>query len=52
MHATLADIMQLLEEAARLLQTGSASDRSSAGRKLERVAALASTMALTLKVRR
>jgi hypothetical protein len=44
-------MMALLEEVAAHLKSDSASQRTAARKKLERIVALSSTLALTLKVK-
>jgi hypothetical protein len=51
MNASIAAISALLEEVAAHLEAGSARERSAARKKLERIVALSSTLALTLQVR-
>ena len=47
----LAEMQQLLKETADLLKAGSKADKRKAVVKLERLCAIAGTLALTLKVR-
>ena len=52
MASSIATMMALLEEIAGHLKADSASERTAARKKLERVVALSSTLALMLKVKR
>ena len=47
----LAEIQQLLKEVADLLRAGSKADKRKAAVKLDRIGAIAGTLALTLKAR-
>ena len=49
MTESLATMMKLLDEIAGHLQANTKGDRSAARKKLERVIALSSTLALTLQ---
>ncbi|MDX2159353.1 MAG: hypothetical protein SFW09_22840 [Hyphomicrobiaceae bacterium] len=49
---SLATMMQLLEEVAALLESGTPRDRSAARRKLDRLTAISATLSLTLDTRR
>lgn len=51
MRGSIATITALLEEIAGHLKADTASERTAARKKLERIVAVASTMALTLKVK-
>jgi hypothetical protein len=49
MQQSLSEIQQLLREVAEHLQSPSQTDKNAAAAKLHRVAAIASTMAFTIK---
>ena len=49
MNESVNEIQRLLREAADHLKTGTSTDTRKAAAKLERIAALASTLALTVK---
>jgi hypothetical protein len=51
MTSSIATIMALLEEITAHLKSNSASERTAARKKLERIVALSSTLALMLKVK-
>ena len=48
MNESIGEIQQLLQQAAALLKSGSKPDLRQAGNKMKRIAALASTIALTI----
>jgi hypothetical protein len=52
MNESIGEIQQLLQEIAAHLSSGTKMDARRAVAKLERIAALASTMALTIQVQR
>ena len=52
MNESISEIQRLLREAAEHLKTGTPADTRRAAAKLERIAALASTLALTVKAAR
>ena len=52
MIESISEIKRLLHEVAEHLKTGALADTRKAAAKLERIAALASTLALTVKATR
>jgi hypothetical protein len=52
MNESISEIQQLLQEIVGLLNSGTKADTRKAVAKLERIAAVASTTALTIQVRR
>jgi len=52
MNESISEIPRLLQEVADHLRTGTPADARKAAAKLERIAALASTLALTVKTAR
>ena len=52
MNEGISEIERLLEEIVGLLKVGTTTDRRKAAAKLERIAALASTLALTIQTTR
>ena len=52
MNESISEIQRLLGEVAEHLRTGTAADTRKAVAKLERIASLASTLALTVKAAR
>lgn len=52
MNGSISEIQQLLQEIADHLNSGTTTDTRKAVTKLERIAALASTLALTIRAAR
>ena len=52
MNESISEIQRLLQEIAGHLKSGTKTDTRKAVAKLERIAALASTLALTIQARR
>ncbi len=52
MNESISEIKRLLHEIVELLKTGTAADTRKAVAKLERIAGLASTLALTIQAAR
>ena len=52
MNESIGEIHRLLQEAAALLNSGTKADVRDAASKMKRIAALASTVALTIEGRR